>query len=112
MARVLVTGATGFIGSKLTRRLVADGDEVTCLVRKPAKAKWLKQIGAQRTMGDVRDADAVRAAVHGCEIVYHLAGVVTAFRSNDMNETNVTAFRNVVAACAALQVVRRVERAA
>ncbi len=100
MANVLVTGANGFIGSKLTERLLANGDEVTCLVRNPAKAAALGQMGARLAMGDMRDAQAVRAAVAGHDTVYHLAGVVTAFRERDMTETNVTAFRTLAAACA------------
>jgi nucleoside-diphosphate-sugar epimerase len=100
MANVLVTGSSGFIGSKLTARLLANGDEVTCLVRDPAKAAALEQMGARLVMGDMRDPQAVRSAVAGHDVVYHLAGVVTAFRERDMTETNVTAFRTLAAACA------------
>ncbi len=100
MAKVLVTGATGFIGSKLTERLVVGGDEVTCLVRNTSKAESLEKMGARLVTGDVRDAEAVHAAIEGHETVYHLAGVVTALRSIEMTETNVTGFRNVAAACA------------
>lgn len=100
MVKVLVTGATGFIGSKLTERLIASGDEVTCLVRDPSKAGALEKMGARLATGDVRDAEAVRAAIERQETIYHLAGVVSALRSAEMTETNVTAFRNVVAACA------------
>ncbi len=100
MAQVLVTGANGFIGSKLTQRLVANGDEVTCLVRNVGKGIALEQMGARLALGDVRNAQALRSAVAGHEIIYHLAGVVTAFRRQDMTETNVTAFRSLVAACA------------
>lgn len=100
MARVLVTGATGFIGSQLTRRLIENGDNVTCLVRDRARAQSLENLGARLAMGDVRDADAVRAAVAGAEVVYHLAGLTTAFRARDLMEVNGEAFRNVAAACA------------
>ncbi|MGD9719947.1 MAG: NAD-dependent epimerase/dehydratase family protein [Pirellulales bacterium] len=100
MTKVLVTGATGFIGSKLTQRLVADGDEVTCLVRNPARAEALARLGARLVPGDVRDTDSVRTAVGDSQIVYHLAGVVTTFRSQEMTATNVTAFRNIASACA------------
>jgi nucleoside-diphosphate-sugar epimerase len=100
MAKVLVTGGTGFIGSKLTERLVAGGDEVTCLVRDERKAQPLARMGARLVRGDVRDTAAVRAAVAGRDVVYHLAGLTMAFRSAEMTDVNVTAFRNVVAACA------------
>ncbi len=100
MANVLVTGATGFIGSKLTRRLVSNGDCVTCLVRSPDKATALVQMGARLAPGDIRDESAVRLAVAGNDVVYHLAGVVTAFRRQEMMDTNVQAFRTLVEACA------------
>ena len=100
MAKVMITGATGFIGSKLTERLIADGDDVTCLVRNSTNAIRQKQSGARIVVGDVRDAASVRAAVEGAQIVYHLAGLVTAFRWKEMQAINVDGFRNVVAACA------------
>jgi nucleoside-diphosphate-sugar epimerase len=100
MARVLVTGASGFIGTKLTERLVARGDDVTCLVRSSSKRELLEPLGVRFALGDVRDADAVRAAVRGSEIVYHLAGLVTAIRAADLMEVNAAAFRNVLSACA------------
>jgi nucleoside-diphosphate-sugar epimerase len=100
MARVLVTGATGFIGAKLTRRLVENGDEVTCLVRGSSKTAMLETLGVRLAVGDVRDAEAVRAAVDGAEVVYHLAGLTTAFSAEELMEINGRAFRNVAAACA------------
>jgi nucleoside-diphosphate-sugar epimerase len=100
MARVLVTGATGFIGSKLTERLVGRGDDVTCLVRAASKRESLEPLRVRFAFGDVRDADAVRRAVDGAEVVYHLAGLTTAFRLADLMEVNAEAFRNVVSACA------------
>ncbi len=101
MAKVMVTGATGFIGSKLTRRLVEQGDEVKCLVRSRSKTADLETLGVRLAVGDVRDAEAVRAAVDGAEVVYHLAGLTTAFTADELMAVNGTAFRNVVSACAA-----------
>jgi nucleoside-diphosphate-sugar epimerase len=104
MARVLVTGASGFIGSQLTRRLVADGDEVTCLVRRTSSVEPLRKLGVRLATGDVRDADSVHAAINAPErkpdVVYHLAGLVTAFTSDELMAVNAEGVRNVVAACA------------
>lgn len=71
---VLVTGATGFLGGSLVSRLLADGARVRMLTRSPARAKpWADQ-GAQVIAGDVTDQAAVRTAVDGARVVYHLAG--------------------------------------
>jgi nucleoside-diphosphate-sugar epimerase len=103
MARVLVTGASGFIGGKLTERLVERGDDVTCLVRASSNRQALAPLGVRFAVGDVRDADSVRGAVERAEVVYHLAGLVTAFRARDMMTVNAEGFRNVASACAACQ---------
>ncbi len=71
---VLVTGATGFLGAGLVRRLLSDGARVRVLVRSPAKAKALADRGAEVVVGDVTDKSAVAAAVQGATVVYHLAG--------------------------------------
>lgn len=72
--RVLITGATGFLGVSLVRRLLADGARVRVLARSATKAKPLVDRGAQLVVGDITDPAAVRTAVDGAELVYHLAG--------------------------------------
>jgi nucleoside-diphosphate-sugar epimerase len=71
---VLVTGASGFLGAHLVRRLLAGGADVRVLVRSPAKAASLADEGAQAVVGDIQDARAVREALDGVSVVYHLAG--------------------------------------
>jgi nucleoside-diphosphate-sugar epimerase len=73
--KVLVTGATGFIGGRLVRRLARDGHEIRCLVRPTSQVEVLEELGTELVTGDVRDLDTVRRAVHECEIVYHLAAI-------------------------------------
>lgn len=103
MTKVLVTGASGFIGSKLTERLVARGDDVTCLVRPTSNRAALEPLGVRFALGDVRDAAAVRAAVDRTEVVYHLAGLISAFSAAELMQVNCEAFRNVAGACAACE---------
>jgi nucleoside-diphosphate-sugar epimerase len=71
---VLVTGATGFLGTSLVRRLLGGGARVRVLVRSPAKARALIDQGAEPVHGDITDRRAVAAAVDEATIVYHLAG--------------------------------------
>jgi nucleoside-diphosphate-sugar epimerase len=71
---VLVTGATGFLGASLVHRLLADRASVRVLVRSPVKARPLTERGAKVVIGDITDPAAVAAAVHGADVVYHLAG--------------------------------------
>jgi nucleoside-diphosphate-sugar epimerase len=70
----LVTGGTGFLGASLTRRLLSDGAQVRVLARSRVKAQPLADQGAEVVIGDVNDQAAVRAAVDGMHVVYHLAG--------------------------------------
>jgi dihydroflavonol-4-reductase len=74
MGRTLVTGATGFIGSHLTRQLLERGDTVRVLVRQASPRAQGLPADVERFTGDVRDRRAVRRALQGVERVFHLAG--------------------------------------
>jgi nucleoside-diphosphate-sugar epimerase len=71
---VLVTGATGFLGTRLVPRLLSGGTKVRVLARSQAKAKPLQDRGAEVVVGDITDSAAVAAAAAGATVVYHLAG--------------------------------------
>jgi nucleoside-diphosphate-sugar epimerase len=71
---VLVTGATGFIGTNLVRQLLLDGTRVRVLARSAERAKPLTDHGAEAVIGDVTDAAAVTSSLDGVRTVYHLAG--------------------------------------
>jgi nucleoside-diphosphate-sugar epimerase len=70
-----VTGATGFIGGRLAAQLRARGDEVVALVRSPAKAGALRDLGCALVAGDLGERDAIRGAIEGCDGVFHVAAV-------------------------------------
>ncbi|MFE0464485.1 NAD-dependent epimerase/dehydratase family protein [Kitasatospora sp. NPDC058965] len=75
MRQVLVTGATGTVGHPLARLLVERGDRVRALVRDPVAAARVLPAGVEAVAGDVTDAGSVRAAVRGCDTVFHTAGL-------------------------------------
>ncbi len=98
--RVLVTGATGFIGAALAEALAARGDRVRALVRPTSRTAGLERLGAELARGDVRDPATLPAAVEGCEAVVHLAGAVKALRGSELFQANAEGTRNVAEACA------------
>jgi farnesol dehydrogenase len=77
--RVLVTGATGFIGAYVVRQLVAAGARVRVLVRRPAALEPAVRSRVEIVAGDVRDAEALAAAVRGTATVLHLAACARAW---------------------------------
>jgi nucleoside-diphosphate-sugar epimerase len=72
--KAFVTGATGFIGSRVTRKLLERGYDVTALCRSRSGATALADAGAHPVPGDLADTEALRLAMRGCDVVYHVAG--------------------------------------
>lgn len=76
--KVFITGATGFIGVHLCHRLVSEGHEIIALVRSPEKAKKLPQKNLAIIKGDLSDFKKNDFLIPYCDIVIHLAGMVSA----------------------------------
>lgn len=72
--KYFVTGATGFVGGVLAKKLREAGHEVNASVRSPEKAKELHAIGVNLFKGDVTEKESMRAAMTGVDGVYHVAG--------------------------------------
>ena len=73
--KYFVTGATGFIGGHLVPKLMARGDQVTCLVRNPNRATGLAKLGVTLVQGDVADRATMREAMRGVDGVFHIAAL-------------------------------------
>ncbi|RMH54333.1 MAG: NAD-dependent epimerase/dehydratase family protein, partial [Bacteroidetes bacterium] len=80
---ILVTGATGFTGGHLARRLVRDGHRVRVLVRSAEKGAALAREGMEPVLGDLTDPASLRPALAGVTTVYHIAA---AFREEKLTE--------------------------
>ncbi|MCS7314045.1 MAG: NAD-dependent epimerase/dehydratase family protein, partial [Bryobacteraceae bacterium] len=94
---VLVTGATGFIGSHLAERLVAMGARVRCLVRRTSRLDRLPQ-GVELACGDLATGEGLADALREVALVFHLAGVTKALSPSEYVRGNVLATRNLVLA--------------
>jgi len=94
----LVTGAGGFLGRQIVEQLVAAGERVRALVRRPCPE--LDAQSVETAIGDVRDPAAVSDACRGVDAVFHVAGVAGIWGSWDhYYGTNTLGTRNVVAGC-------------
>ncbi|WP_183578274.1 NAD-dependent epimerase/dehydratase family protein [Mucilaginibacter sp. X5P1] len=81
--KILVTGATGKVGSRFVPRLLAKGHDVSILVRDAAKASTLAELGARVVIGDLFNADTLQPAVEGINAVIHLAALFRTFTDNE-----------------------------
>ncbi len=105
----LVTGATGFIGGRLTAALLERGERVRALVRDPARAGDLSERGVELVRGDMADADSLREAVRGVGRAYHCAALVGDWLDRDeIRRVNVEGTRALLEACAEASVPRLV----
>jgi dihydroflavonol-4-reductase len=105
--RVLVTGATGFLGRELVRALRARGDEIRILARPSSRLDDLREY-VEVVHGDVLDSASVAAAVEDRDLVFHTAGMVSTLASEHraMFAVNVDGTRNVLDAARAAGVQR------
>lgn len=106
--KVLVTGASGFIGTHLVRRLVSEGYSVCTFGRSSSLPRGLRDLDIEHFSGDVTNMETVASAVEGRDIVFHLAGLVS-YKMKDANRqiaVNVYGTRNVMQACLAKGVKR------
>jgi len=97
--KALVTGANGFIGSHLVHSLVDRGWDVSCLVRKTSRLESLEGSSARLIRGEIRDRESLRSAVRGQDVVFHLAGIITAPDPRACFEINTAGTLNLIEAC-------------
>lgn len=103
----LITGATGFIGGHLARRLAATGIPVRCLARPGSDTAELEKLDTQIVRGDLTDRRSLSAAVEGCSHVFHCGALVTDWATRDeIAAVNVAGTRSLLEAAANAGVAR------
>src|SRR5258706_14099578 len=96
--KYFVTGATGFVGNVLVRKLREAGHEVNASVRSLDKAKDLQALGVKLFKGDVTDKESMREPMTGVDGVYHVAGwyKIGTKDKSDGEKDNIQVTRNVL----------------
>ncbi len=104
--KALITGANGFLGSWLTKRLLEEGYEVHALVRKKSDLSDLESLKPNLVYGDVTDKSSLIDSFKNKDVIFHLAGVVSYKKSERglMDQVNVYGTENVVEVCQKLQI--------
>jgi len=105
MNKILVIGASGFVGGRLARALLAEGYAVRCMVRTPAKVTALAAAGAEIVQGDISDLAALQRAIAGVEAVYisiqTIVAQPAAAPGAGFMEVEIAGLENILAACRA-----------
>jgi nucleoside-diphosphate-sugar epimerase len=105
--KVLLTGATGFIGGHLAERLVGNGRPVRCLVRAGSDTSRLRELDVELVVADLRKPRSVAAAVEGCTQVLHCAALVSDWATvEEIRAANVVGTGNLLDAAVAAGVAR------
>lgn len=101
--KALITGASGFIGSNLAARLVAEGAEVACVVRASSNLSRLGAEGVEMVSADLNQPEdpALNRAVARAEVIFHLAGVTRALSRDGYFQGNLETTRHLTRAMAA-----------
>ena len=98
--KILITGATGFIGSHLLQHLIDSPHERICLVRNCEKARQVEALGCKGVVGDVTDFNVLKRVMQDCDQVFHLANVYSMWLPDnyEFDRVNILGTQNVMEA--------------
>jgi len=106
--KILITGATGFIGKNIAQDLLRDGEEVYALARPTSKIDFLRKIGVKFVFGDITDPISLNAITGKFEAVIHCAAYVNDKNRQKLSLVNIMGTENVCQLCLRLSVRRLV----
>jgi nucleoside-diphosphate-sugar epimerase len=95
---ILITGATGFVGSHTAEKLAAEGHRVKALVRPTSSLKWIEGKDIETVEGALTEAESLRDAMQGIDTIIHIAGVTAARNKEEFYKGNVEATRHLLEA--------------
>lgn len=100
MSKILVTGATGFTGGNLVRRLIANDDEVVAFVRETSNTEKLEKLGADLRVVDIKSEASVMDHFEAFDVVYHIAAAYRTEHSDrsEFQDVNVKGTENLLKA--------------
>lgn len=98
--KILVTGATGFLGSHVVRAALRRGFKVRGLIRKPSSLRNLKGLPVELWRGDIRSKESIREALKGCQWLFHMAAEYrfTSLEGKKILQTNIEGTKTVLQA--------------
>ncbi|HEY3875646.1 MAG TPA: NAD(P)-dependent oxidoreductase [Candidatus Kapabacteria bacterium] len=96
--KILITGATGFIGSHIADRLLGAGYDVRALVRSSSNLQWLREKPVELVTANMMELDSLKAAVVGTDAIVHVAGVTAAKNKQGFYDGNLIPTRNLLEA--------------
>jgi dihydroflavonol-4-reductase len=106
--KAFITGGTGFVGSAVVRKLLADGHQVRALVRPGTNTRMLDGMPVERVRGDLSDVALLQQAMAGCEWVFHVAALYAywGYSWDEFHQSNVEGTRRVLEAASRARVER------
>jgi len=110
--QIFLTGATGFVGRNMLKRLLSEGHTVRALVRDPQKAGRLVQAGVELVVGDVVEGTGLEEGPPGCDAAIHLVGIIAEKGKNTFEAVHHLGTRNVVEAAKRAGIRRFVQMSA